>query len=77
MLQMGRAEGRCRGLRKDGSTFVKQILLLVNRDEGGKLLGHYCFARDVTQEESDRKELQECRERLRLLEAEKLQQAVA
>jgi len=68
MLVNGRAEGRCRGLRKDGTTFIKQVLLLVDRDDDGTLLGHYCFARDVTQEENDRREFEECRAKLRQLE---------
>ncbi|MEO0975500.1 MAG: diguanylate cyclase, partial [Pseudomonadota bacterium] len=38
------------GLRKDGAEFDKQLLLVKRVDEAGKLEGHYCFMRDVTDE---------------------------
>ena len=55
MLENGRAEGELRGLRKDGSEFFKQVLLVKTLDSRGKRNGHYCFMRDV----SERRESQQ------------------
>ncbi|MCM1982869.1 PAS domain S-box protein [Lyngbya confervoides] len=62
MLETGRAEKELQALRKDGTRFYKQILLVKSVNADGAWDGHYCFMRDIT----DRKRTDE---RLRLLEA--------
>ncbi len=49
MLRSGRAERECRALRKDGSVFYKQLLLVKTFDDQGRHDGHYCFMRDITE----------------------------
>jgi len=51
MLEVGKAEAEARGIRKDGSIYYKHVLL-VKIEEDGKLAGHFCFMRDI----SDRKQ---------------------
>ncbi|MEG4275741.1 MULTISPECIES: PAS domain S-box protein [unclassified Microcoleus] len=51
MLQEGRVEVETRGVRKDGSVFYKQLVMISTYDEQQQLLGHYCFMKDI----SDRK----------------------
>ncbi len=48
MLEEGRGEGDVRAVRKDGSVFWKQLLLVKSMDQDGVHDGHYCFMRDVT-----------------------------
>lgn len=52
MLEHGRAETETLGLRKDGSEFHKQILLMRIDDDEGNFIGHYCLTNDI----SERKE---------------------
>ena len=49
MLAQGRAEGEVLGLRKDGSTFFKRVLLVKTVDVDGNRTGHFCFTRDVSE----------------------------
>ncbi|MTJ54238.1 PAS domain S-box protein [Anabaena sp. UHCC 0253] len=51
MLETGKVEAEARGIRQDGSLFYKQVIMITDHDEQGKLLGHYCFLKDI----SDRK----------------------
>jgi PAS domain S-box-containing protein len=62
MVRDGRSEAELRARRKDGSTFLKRLLLVKTFDEHGVHNGHYCFMRDVTRE-------REAEERLRRSEA--------
>ncbi len=48
MLAEGRAEIETTALRKDGSEFIKKLLMVKTTDEDGSFSGHYCFMRDVT-----------------------------
>jgi len=49
MVKTGKGEFECRAMRKDGSIFFKQVLLV----KGGQLssdgAGHHCFMRDITE----------------------------
>ena len=49
MLSEGTAEFEARAVRKDGSTFYKQVLMVKRTDASGNLLGHYCFMRDISE----------------------------
>jgi PAS domain S-box-containing protein len=51
MLQDGRVEAEARGIRKDGSSFYKQLVMISTYDEVGTFVGHHCFMKDI----SDRK----------------------
>ncbi|WP_333333388.1 PAS domain S-box protein [Microcoleus sp. BROC3] len=51
MVQEGRVEVETKGVRKDGSVFYKQVVMISTYDEQHLFLGHYCFMKDI----SDRK----------------------
>jgi PAS domain S-box-containing protein len=51
MLDNGKVEVESRGIRKDGSVFYKQLVMVTTYDKQQQFLGHYCFAKDI----SDRK----------------------
>ncbi|MEG4576722.1 PAS domain S-box protein [Microcoleus sp. N3A4] len=52
MVQEGRVEVETTGVRKDGSVFYKQLVMIATYEEQHQLLGHYCFMKDI----SDRKQ---------------------
>ncbi len=54
MLQEGRVEVEARGIRRDGSVFYKQLVMIF-KDQQHQGLGHYCFMKDI----SDRKQAEE------------------
>jgi PAS domain S-box-containing protein len=47
MLDRGKVEVAAKGIRKDGSIFYKQ-LVMVTADDGQQQIGHYCFMKDIT-----------------------------
>lgn len=53
MLNKGKSEVEARTLRKDGSIFDRQIVMVKNCNQD-KLIGHYCFVKDI----SDRREVE-------------------
>lgn len=56
----GKSEFEARGLRKNGTTFFKQVLMVRIDGTNGERIGHHCFMRDIT----DRKQAQTERERI-------------
>jgi PAS domain S-box-containing protein len=60
MLDKGVVTAEARGVRKDGSTFYKQVTMITQYDDQGSMIGHHCFLKDIT----DRKEEQAGREEL-------------
>ncbi|WP_448602990.1 PAS domain S-box protein [Thermoleptolyngbya sp.] len=52
MLQAGKAELEIRGIRKDGSVFYKQVVMVAAYDSAQRFTGHHCFLKDI----SDRKQ---------------------
>lgn len=54
MLKHGKVNQEARGIRKDGSIFYKQVIMISDYDDQGKFIGHYCFMKDI----SDRKEFE-------------------
>jgi len=49
MLIHGKAEVEARGVRREGSVFHKQIMMIAVYDNQQKVIGHYCFMKDVTE----------------------------
>jgi len=54
MLRHGKAEVEARALRKDGSVFDKQIVIVKDDNQQQQFFGHYCFMKDI----SDRREIE-------------------
>ncbi|WP_445304492.1 MULTISPECIES: response regulator [unclassified Microcoleus] len=59
MLRDGRVEAEARGMRKNGSSFYKQVVMVSAYDEQNVLVGHHCFMKDIT----DRKQAEEALQR--------------
>lgn len=55
MLADGKVEVEARGVRKDGSIFYKQLVMISAYDEQKQFTGHHCFMKDI----SDRKQAEE------------------
>ncbi len=59
MVKEGRVEVETIGIRKDGSIFYKQLVMIATYDEQHQLLGHYCFMKDISERarlEAERKQ---------------------
>jgi PAS domain S-box-containing protein len=54
MLNQGRVEVEARGVRQDGSTFDKQLVMVSAYNQQQQFTGHYCFMKDI----SDRREIE-------------------
>jgi len=59
MLRDGRVEVEARGMRKNGSSFYKQLVMVSTYDEQNVFVGHHCFMKDI----SDRKQAEEALQR--------------
>ncbi len=55
MLTDGKVEVEARGVRKDGSIFYKQLVMISAYDEQKQFTGHHCLMKDI----SDRKQAEE------------------
>jgi PAS domain S-box-containing protein len=66
-LSQGRMEAELRGVRKDGSTFWKQIMMVKAHDQQGQWIGHYCFMKDITRRKRAEEALRDSAERLQVL----------
>ncbi|MGG6265977.1 response regulator [Leptolyngbya sp. AN10] len=49
MLAQGKVEVEAKAVRKDGSTFDKQLTMISAFDAQQQLIGHYCFMKDVSE----------------------------
>jgi two-component system, cell cycle sensor histidine kinase and response regulator CckA len=49
MLRNGKVEIETTGIRKDGSSFYKQLVMVTTHDRERQSIGHYCFAKDITE----------------------------
>lgn len=54
MLTNGKAEVEARALRKDGSVFDEQVVMVLAYDQQQQFIGYYCFIKDI----SDRREIE-------------------
>jgi PAS domain S-box-containing protein len=67
MLSKGNAEFDVRAVRKDGSLFYKHVLMVKRTDANGKLLGHYCFMRDITERKQAEEALRQTEQKYRAI----------
>ncbi len=59
MMCEGKVELEARGIRKQGTEFYKQLVMISDYDQDGQFMGHYCFMKDI----SDRKQAEFALER--------------
>ncbi|WP_413166709.1 PAS domain S-box protein [Capilliphycus salinus ALCB114379] len=52
MVKIGRVEVETTGIRKDGSIFYKELVMIASYDEDRQLLGHYCFMKDISERQA-------------------------
>jgi PAS domain S-box-containing protein len=64
MLQEGKAEFEALAVRKNGSTFWKQVLMVKIVDHHGRHIGHHCFMRDITERKQAEQLIRESQQRL-------------
>jgi hypothetical protein len=50
MRRDGKAEIKVRGIRRDGSVFHKEVVLVRTGDSQRHFAGHYCFMKDITEQ---------------------------
>jgi len=67
MLLHGKSEAEVRAIRKDGSTFYKEIMMVAAYDWYDQLIGHHCFTRDITERKLAEAALLQQAERERLM----------
>ncbi len=58
MLKDGKVEVEARGIRKDGSSFYKQLVMISIYDDQQQFIGHHCFMKDITDRKEAEKALQ-------------------
>ena len=66
MMVEGKADVEAMGLRKDGSTFYKEMVVVAAYDWHNRLIGHHCFTKDITERKQAEADLLESQERLKL-----------
>ncbi|MEW6732383.1 MAG: PAS domain S-box protein [Acidobacteriota bacterium] len=54
----GKVETETRGVRKDGSVFHKQVVMVGIHDKKKNFIGHYCFMKDITERKMMQEQLQ-------------------
>ncbi|MDF0553476.1 PAS domain S-box protein [Kamptonema sp. UHCC 0994] len=62
MLTNGKVEAEAKGLRKDGSNFYKQLVMISAYDKENNFVGHYCFMKDITERKQAEVELAAAKE---------------
>ena len=72
MLQQGSVEVEAKGIRKDGTVFYKQVMMIAEykttEDTGQhEFIGHFCFMKDISDRKAAELALQQQRDRERLL----------
>lgn len=67
MLSQGKVELEIKGLRKDGTSFDKSLVMVAIYDEQQRFTGHYCFMKDVSDRHQTATRLQRQLERERLI----------
>ena len=59
MLEQGKVEVAARGIRKDGSKFYKQLLMVSAYDNQQQFVGHHCFMKDVSERQAAEQKIRE------------------
>ncbi|MEG4589414.1 diguanylate cyclase [Microcoleus sp. MOSTC5] len=67
MRAEGRVEVEARGIRKDGSIFYKQLVMLAAYDSQERAIGHHCFMKDITDRKQAEAALKQEFERLSIV----------
>ena len=67
MMVEGKAEAEVRAVRKDGSTFFKEIVMVAAYDWYDQFIGHHCFTRDISERKLAETALRQQAERERLM----------
>lgn len=67
MLVNGKSETEIRAIRKDGSIFYKEVMMVAAYDWYDQLIGHHCFTRDITERKVAEEALRQQAERERLM----------
>ena len=62
MLETGKEEGEAMGIRKDGSIFYQQVVIIKAYDRHKNFIGHYRFMKDITERKRAELELQQAKE---------------
>ncbi|GAB4143009.1 MAG: hypothetical protein Fur0046_19850 [Cyanobacteria bacterium J069] len=62
MFQQGKIEKEIRGVRKDGSTFYKQVFMIPIYGQEQQHTGHYCFVKDISDRKQAELELKQAKE---------------
>ncbi len=70
MLADGKVKTEARGVRKDGSIFYKQLVMISAYDEQKQLTGHHCFMKDISDRKQAEEELKNQRQELMRSNAE-------
>jgi PAS domain S-box-containing protein len=66
MMVEGKAAVEVMGLRKDGSTFYSEKVMVAAHDWHDRLIGFHCFTKDITERKQAEAALLESQERLKL-----------
>jgi len=66
MLKAGKAEVEARGVRKDGSIFYKQVVIVAAYDQQKQFIGHHCFAKDITDRKQAEAALKQAKQELEI-----------
>ncbi len=64
MQQDGKVEVEARGIRRDGSSFYKQLVMISIHDDRQQFIGHHCFMKDISDRKQAEAALQQELERL-------------
>jgi C4-dicarboxylate-specific signal transduction histidine kinase len=64
MTSKGTAEFEARALRKNGTSFHEQVLMVKIAGPAGNLIGHHCFMRDITDRKRAETEKEETQQKL-------------
>ncbi len=59
MLSQGKVELECRGIRKDGSISYKQLVMLTAYNKEQVMIGHFHFAKDITERKQAENKIRE------------------
>ncbi|UBF25715.1 PAS domain S-box protein [Kovacikia minuta CCNUW1] len=67
MVTHGKVEVEARGIRKQGSIFYKQLVMVAIYNEQQEFTGHHCFMKDISDRKGAEEALRQSEERCRLV----------